>query len=89
MKKYICIIAFFFCLPGIRSKAQQPDPVLNQLLAIDESQFLNKPVDSIIAMLQPVICKSGQLVGEKPQDMLQYHIGVRSGWNCMFVHLTT
>jgi hypothetical protein len=48
---YFGVISFFFAI--VESEAQPTDSRLNVLLAIDESQFINKPLDSIIALLPP------------------------------------
>jgi hypothetical protein len=55
MKRYAAIyfgvISFFFAI--VESEAQPSDSTLNALLAIEESQFINKPLDSIINVIPP------------------------------------
>jgi hypothetical protein len=52
MKRYAAIyfgmISVFFAI--VKSEAQSTDSTLNTLLAIDENQFINKPLDSIISV---------------------------------------
>lgn len=51
MKKFI--IAFLATMAGLLSKgySQTSDSTINALLAIDENQFIDKPLDSIISKL--------------------------------------
>jgi len=52
MKKLFLLIIVFSSLSK-RSSSQTADTTVNALLAIDESHFINKPLDSIMAVLPP------------------------------------
>ncbi len=51
MGKYFTLIIILSLFFSDSTKAQTSDSTLNALLAIDESQFIGKPLDSIIAVL--------------------------------------
>lgn len=51
MKKYIFLLIVTVAFISKQSSSQTTDSTVNALLAIDESQFINKPLDSIIAVL--------------------------------------
>ena len=51
MKKCLFPPLIFFLFSCIQSQAQHPDTTLNQLLAINASHYINKPLDSIISVL--------------------------------------
>ena len=51
MKKYLYSISVAICIFSNRAISQTPDSTLNQLLSINEAQFLNRPLDSLIAAL--------------------------------------
>ncbi|MBL7729615.1 MAG: hypothetical protein JNM88_00440 [Chitinophagaceae bacterium] len=53
MRKYVLFFALIFSLLSERAFSQTSDSTVNALLAIDEGQFINKPLDSIIALLPP------------------------------------
>ncbi len=51
MKKYIISLIVLVIMFSNKTIAQTNDSVVNRLLQIDESLFINKPLDSIIAKL--------------------------------------
>ena len=51
MKKYLLILSFIACVLSDKASGQTADTTLNQLLSINEADFINKPLDSIIAIL--------------------------------------
>src|SRR4030095_4609586 len=51
MKKYFAFLLMLLFSGNLRSQAQTSDSTLNHLLAVNESSFRNKPLDSIIAIL--------------------------------------
>lgn len=53
MKTIINIILILLLLNFKQVNGQTSDSTVNALLAIDETQFINKPLDSIIAVLPP------------------------------------
>ncbi len=53
MKKYLILLIILTSLFGKQATGQASDSTVNALLAINESQFVNKPLDSIIAALPP------------------------------------
>src|SRR5688572_2742498 len=53
MKKYIFLMIVSLSCYLQKASSQTTDPTVNALLAIDENLFINKPLDSIIAVLPP------------------------------------
>lgn len=53
MKKYLLITLILLFSFTQKTLAQTTDSLVNKILAIDESQYVNKPLDSIIAVLPP------------------------------------
>jgi hypothetical protein len=51
MKKYIVAFATLFCLTSHKMFGQTSDPLTNQILAVGESQYIGKPLDSLINAL--------------------------------------
>jgi len=51
MKRYIFILFISVSLVSIKANGQTQDTTLNQLLAINKSNYHNRPLDSIIAVL--------------------------------------
>jgi hypothetical protein len=51
MKKYLLILSFLVSILCDKASGQTADSTLNQLLSINEADFINKPLDSIIAIL--------------------------------------
>ncbi|MBL7729614.1 MAG: hypothetical protein JNM88_00435 [Chitinophagaceae bacterium] len=51
MRKHLLIILFLWFTTNQQSFSQTTDSTLSALLAIDETQYINKPLDSIIAVL--------------------------------------
>lgn len=51
MKKYIFLILILTVSFANQSKGQTSDSTVNSLLAINENQYINKPLDSIINIL--------------------------------------
>ncbi len=51
--KHICILLLAIGLASNSAKSQTTDSTLNQLLSINKANYLNMPLDSILAVIPP------------------------------------